>query len=303
MEYRHGLTIGTILLSTTLLGFHVGGCSNQDPSTPASSGCQTVQDCPMGKVCNPESAECVAFETDTLTGTFHCLVKEPNSAASEESTGSSTVMAMVSDRPLSFSALALCEYYPSDTPPGLMIRVSAGGDVAAGVVGYHALIILDLSKQVPPSTYTFGPTQCLTCTGAGSLHEAVSEAENKPIAYVQEAKVVLSGDPVVGEWLDGTITARIASPAEGTKLSAPCPNGLVDCGTVLDQDFACKPSSGGYRICAKKCAAQIDCDALGGLCVQGACMLPCESADDPACVDPISCKKVSAAAPHYGVCN
>jgi hypothetical protein len=242
------------------------GCAPEQPE--ATDGCESIVECPIGKVCDRSVGECIEEPENRFLGGFHCTFRAPKESGDFEI---SEVSGSVATDHYSLPELS-CTLYPDD-------------DVMT--VGFHSLLN-------PTNLLVFLQTSHLT-KGSVKIGTAV-DAKNgldwgyltnfdtlQNPAFSEAGTISFEGTPTLGKAVDGYIDLSMYPTVKDDVLfGVPCPRGLADCGTY-DSDVGgadhCVDLANG-PVCTTSCDGDVDCKVGDGVCVQGFCSKPCMRHED-----------------------
>ncbi|MBX3228767.1 MAG: hypothetical protein KIT84_39860 [Labilithrix sp.] len=276
---RRLVTVVAALSSGLLLAL---GCTPDE--LPLTVGCRELAECPLGKVCDLGTKECIDEPQERMIGRFSCTLRRADdprgvplgqfSEVTVRTAGGRFVLANIGCTINEEIDAITVGISPADRSVSMWMR-------------------LTLSKARANPKVTLGPYFEL---GFESV-----ELRTDSIRYATslEGSVLLGGKLEHNGVLDGYIDAKML-PVTDTfpAFGDPCPQGIASCGPLM-------PSVGGvqyciealrdttHQICVRECKLDQDCFLRpGAICVIGVCARACVR--DEECTSPTKCVSETA---------
>jgi hypothetical protein len=257
-----------------------GACAPEQPKKTV--GCDSVVDCPLGKVCDRALGECIDEPENRFLGAFHCT---PQSNTAVDNLQVSEVSGRIGTDHFSLpSAVCLIDPANDSLTVGLQSLLD-GTNLEVWVR------ISDLRNNVAKLGIA---TDGINSAGLTNFDTDTA------FGYSNEGTLSFSATPVEGKALDGYLDVTMYPSVDADALfGAPCPRGLADCGnlTVDGGGVALCANVVNGLMCVSTCSGDGDCiKGKGAACVhdanaapgdKGLCTMPCQSHAD--CQAPLRC--------------
>lgn len=233
-------------------------------------GCESLSECPLGSICDPDKSKCVPEPDAHFVGAFRCVVREKGDPL--EALPGSEVLGNLGDDRWTLPVGGNCEL--QDNGALVVTFGQIAGDEAL-TLGIGAKSVEDGGKVDLEDMRQAGVDWALFAHLEGDF----------AIAYSSGGFVEFYDDIEAGELIEAYLDVRVvpASDAE-TALSARCPRGDVDCGYSTDSRAPIclenEMESETLTVCSLFCESDAECSFAGGGCFFGVCALPCATDDD-----------------------